>query len=572
MEMRSLYKLIALSMAVTALSCVNEEYDITKIKVDTVAGLEGITLPVGSTKMITSAELLGFDTDDEHLKTDSDGNYYLTFGDADLLDEAVEIPDFSFSGYNDDNPHDFTVDELIEIKSLNSGYVSPVIPFTDVIYDIEIDQTDIPEIVGGILYAEVDSDIIVRFEYDKSILPFNYITIAAGTSIEFPEWIVLGTPGAEFISRGNHVLELAEDYRIAPSGSFMAFPLAALDFQKMPDGQGLIDIGHLYLDSDVILKGGIIVNDSDCTVAGSYQPVITTYLHMDPMTVEWVRLSSINLGDQAEISQNVRPADMFPQIFYDERYTFDFNDIRFKLSLTNGLPFDGDINAAIDTYDGLDESPLKHYDLAMDFRADAVDQVKEYNDMSSMLNPVPDYILVDVNVDMHDYDEADSVDDSYGVIVPGASYDIRCGYEFIVPFSFGKNFHAVWEEKIAGFNLDLDNVDLAEANLAFNLVNTLPFDLELGCNAIDTEGNVLSDISVEIDGEVKGGSIDSPSRCPVNIRFSNTGALSMDGVELFLEMTVSQDVAVFNKNQFLQLTDISLSLPQGITYHIEENN
>ena len=143
-------------------SCVNEEYDLNKIEVGDIGLLEGAVAPLGSTDKIMISNIVDLDQAGDFLKTDEQGNFYLLMSDEDLLSETVEIPDFKFDGYDDENPHDFTIDSPIVIPaSLDPSFETPVIEFTDVEYDIEIDQRNIPDLVKGIEYADVTSDLIV---------------------------------------------------------------------------------------------------------------------------------------------------------------------------------------------------------------------------------------------------------------------------------------------------------------------------------------------------------------------------------------------------------------------------
>ena len=215
-------------------SCVNEEYDLNKIEVGDIGLLEGVTAPLGSTDKIMISNIVDLDLAGDFLMTDEQGNFYLMMSDEDLLSETVEIPDFKFDGYDDENPHDFTIDSPIVIPaSLDPSFETPVIEFTDVEYDIEIDQRNIPDLVKGIEYADVTSDLIVKFEYDQSSLPFTQVMISKGTKITFPEWVVLGQLPAGCKRLSDHEIELDSDLAIKPSGSEIDFPLDAIDFTKL---------------------------------------------------------------------------------------------------------------------------------------------------------------------------------------------------------------------------------------------------------------------------------------------------------------------------------------------------
>jgi hypothetical protein len=585
MMKRNLFFLSSLALLATVSSCVNEDYDLNKIKIDEISGLEGIALPIGSSKKISVDEALSLDTEDGLIGIDPDGNLYVSISDPELMNESFVVPDFKFDGYDDDNPHQFTINNYVTIPSLstNPDLVLEV-PFTDLVYDIEIDQKDIPEIVGGIHYADVTSDLYVKFEYDQSQFPFNSVRIAEGTTIEFPQWIVLGEVQAGFQKINSYTIKFSSDVAITPKGSFIDFPLDAIDFTKMPDGQGLIGGGHLFLDAEVHLKGNIIIRAADCTASGQFKPIITTYLHMDPMIVESVRLSDVNLGDLADISKDFELSGMLPELLYGENVVCDFNDLRLKLMISNGLPFSGTVNTMIDSYRHGADSPLRQYDIDFRFNMDpsaktveklytesGKDSSEIIEGFNSILNPAPEYMTIRANVDIDSLDDVKNADDKYGVVVPGSTYAVKCGYEFIAPLSFGPDFLFALDQDITGLGLEISDVNVAEAQLKLNVVNALPFDLELSGQAIDADGNILPHINIQLDGAIKGGTAQSPALNPVILKLTNSGELKLDGVRLYMRASSAQENVAINRNQYVQLTDISLSLPAGISYKVNNN-
>jgi hypothetical protein len=191
--------------------------------------------------------------------------------------------------------------------------------------------------------------------------------------------------------------------------------------------------------------------------------------------------------------------------------------------------------------------------------------------LNSILNPTPDKFYVSTEITLDDLAEH-MYNEDYGLIVPGASYSFSGGYEFIAPLSFGSDFKLNLTEDITGFNLNIPSLELAEAQLKLNFVNALPFDIDLKGEAIDADGNVLPHISVELSGDVKGGTISAPSVNPLVLTFKNKGDLKIDGVRLNMNASTSSANSVLNKKQFIQFKDMRLSLPKGITYYFGDNN
>lgn len=565
------------ALAGSLVSCVNDEYDINKIEIGEISALEGISVPVGSSDKIMISEILAIEENSDFIKYDDQGNYYAIVKDLDAFNSSVTIPDFEFAGYDADNQNDFTIGEPVYVPAFNMEFVTPPIPFTDVVYDIEINQTDIPEIVSSVSYAEVESTLKVIFKYDKSSVPFDHITIDSGTSVLFPEWVILGTPNFDCENVGGHQFVLTEAIDILPESSVLEFPLDAIDFTKFPEGQGLIDKGHLYIDAEVHLTGSIVLSASTCSTSGYYQPIVSTYLHMDPMEIKNVRLAKVDLGEDAHASIKVNLKEEFPDMLYNSGITYDFNALSLNVNLYNGFPFAGDLDVAIDSYQTEGAEP-NHVALTMpveyQLNVDDNEQNHHFTDINSLLNPLPEYMIVSTDVRIDDLADQTEQYEDYGLITPGSTYSLRGGYEFLAPLSFGSRFRIDLNDQVTGLKIDATaeeaaGANVAEAHLKMNLVNTLPLDFQISAQALDAEGNVLDYLNVELEGAIKGGSVSAPSVNPLIIKAKNSGELKLDGIKFHLSATPSDGGLVLNKNHYIQVTDISMSLPQGVKFRVD---
>ena len=65
-------------LALIVISCVNQDYDVQNINTDVIAGLKGITLPIGSTDKFYLDDYLNDETTGGQLKSDPQGNYYFS--------------------------------------------------------------------------------------------------------------------------------------------------------------------------------------------------------------------------------------------------------------------------------------------------------------------------------------------------------------------------------------------------------------------------------------------------------------------------------------------------------------
>lgn len=552
--------LSGLMTAGLTLSCVNPEYDLEQIRIDEIHVLDNVTLPVGGSKQICLHEVMGNLEFDKYLKTRDNGDYYLDVLSG-QISRAVDIPSFVFDGYDADNPNQTTVNTPIVIPELVPGIKFGPIEFTKIEYDVEIGQTDIPELITDIVYADVSTNMIVKFTYDTKDFPFSKIYIQEGLALVFPTWIVLGNAPDGFEKVNANTLQATAPYIITPYNTEICIALDAIDFTKMPEGQGIVAPGHLYIDAHVEMTGSIYVMSDDCTGTGSFSPIITTYLHVDQMRVESVE-ANINIADYAQMEASFSLEELSEDIG-NEQYTLDFDDLRLGLEITNSLPFEMNFLAETYAFGNENNDPLWYETLNIDEIPAAIGGEPSAASYSYELNGFPFSPLPD-RVDFH---IAPVSEEKFSIVVkPESSYEVTAAYSLTAD-SFGKDFCIMVNENINGLGLEISDVEVAEANVRFNLVNALPFDFDLEAQAIDADGNILEHINIEIVGDILGGSLHSPAVNPITIRLTNKGKLSVDGVRLDMTTAVSGEKAVLNKNQYIQLTDISVCLPKGITYN-----
>lgn len=556
-------KLMWLTFAAAAVSCVNPEYDLDNIKADQIHVLDNISLPIGSTRPLRLHEVMGNLEFGEYLETYENGDYYFSLLDG-QISESVEIPEFRFEGYEPDNPNQTTINDPVTITQLVSGFKVGPFPLIDIEYDVQIDQADLPEMITDIVYADVDTDLLVRFEYDINEFPFKNIYVDKGLQLVFPEWIVLGDAPDRFKKTNSHSLETVNAIAITPSNTEIRIPLDALDFSKMPDDQGIVEKGHLRVNAHVEMTGSIYLLSSDCTATGSFYPIITTYLHVAPMTVEYVE-AKIDLAECASMETSFSLEDVAEEIGSDE-YTLDFDNLKLNLEITNSLPFEMNFKGEAKAYTG-DKNDWQQEISIAGIPAGAQNEPASYS-CTCELNGFPFSPLPD-RVDFSIFPIAE--EPKQIKVVPGTNYSVGVDYSLTAD-TFGGDFCIRVDDDINGLGLEISEVEVAEAQMKLTLVNALPFDFALAAQAIDEEGNVLDNITLEMEGSIKGGTIQSPAMNPVVLKFSSKGPLCLDGVHLVMTTTVSGDSALLNRDQYIQLTDISISLPKGVTYNFNSNN
>lgn len=550
--------------AFLAVSCVNPEYDLENIQIDQVHALDNISLPIGHTRKIVLSELIENEGFGDVLKLRDNGDYYFNLFSGDKS-VSVEIPDFYFEGFYENLPNQTISDYPVIIPSLIPGVKLGPVAFSKITYDLEMDQSGLPEMVSDIEYADVKTDMIVKFEYDQSRFPFKKIYLEKGLKIRFPKWLIPGNVPEPFVQINDHELQAESPLVITPSDTEVIIPLDAIDFTKMPEGQGFIGNGRILINDVIELSGETYLMSDDCTSTGEYYPILTTYMHMSAMELESVR-TKINLAEVALIESSFELDDI-AEVLENEDYVLDLDGLKLDLGIESSLPFAVDFHAAAQTYVDDSEEPLwdDNFDI-LDIPAGTEDSPSVSSYSISFddfpLYPIPSRV---------DFSILPLVSDNAAIdLYPGSTYDVSVDYSLTCD-GFGKDFRLGINEDLTGLGLEIHEVDVAEVQLKFTLVNALPFDFQISAQAIDAEGNLLDDITAELDGDINGGSVGNPAVNKLTLKLINKGDLVLDGVRLSMSANVSGERAVLNKDQYVQITDISISLPQGITYYINEN-
>ena len=576
---------------VSAVSCVNEDYDLNKIEVGDVAVFKGAILPIGDTKTFRLKDLIPIDDSDPNqiLFCDSDGNYVLKLEEHNL-EHSFKVPSFKFDGYWKDHPNQVASKYPIivpDISKLTPGESLPektdAIPIDNFVFDIEIDQSNLPEELLSIRHVDVTTNVLIKFEYDQNKLPFNKIMVTKGAKIDFPDWIVLGNTPAGFKKDGNALIS-TEEIAIFPTlKTQISIPLDELDMSKLPEGQGFKD-GKLFVDDVVTLSGNVFVYTADCTGYGEYYPIITSYLHMDEMTIQSVE-AKVDVSKAATFEDQEIEIGAIPDVFEDENLVLDLAGIRMNLGVQSSFPIAGQLSADVSTHVASQSEPLWFSSLGpIDIPAGTTDNFSKalysfseagtgapagYKDVAvsgldSILKQLPEkFMISNTSVNANDY----------GVIVPDTEYKVSLDYGLVAPLSFRKGLRFVYTQDFEDLNISISRVESASVKLKFKVVSTLPISFDLSAKALDENGEEKKDLTAVLDAKIAAGTIENPTVSPIVVTLSNKGKIEFDGLRLSFEASAGFDKATLNENQSLQIIDLCLLLPDGVnmTFDTYEN-
>lgn len=557
--------------------CINDEYDLNKLQHNDYQVLDNAVAPLGCTKRLYLPEMLTELEIHDVLSIDDAGNYYVNVHSGNLF-KSITVPEFHFAGYDEENPHETTLKSPLVIPSLDPGHVTPSITFDDIVFDIELEQNDLPEMITYISQADVSSSLTIKFQYDKSSLPADKVWFTKGLRVLFPEWIVLGDVPEGFIKEDVHTITATEDFYIEPDNSSLSVGLDALDFTRLPEGQGFIGTGKLHIDAEVVISGNIYMRTDDCIQAGTYTPVITAFLHMDRMDVDYA-LAEVDLASESAVRMDI-PLGTLGSLLDHDQYTLDIHDLRMNVALTSSIPADVSLSTSLQAFDGNAEDPVWSAPQLMfalpegswaapsesfySFSESGQGAPTGYQNVAvegldDIFADAPDVVSVGITAELPEGE--------YIRLVPGDEFAVEAGYTMSLS-PFGPGFSISSSQLIEGLDVSLTDITLHKALLKFNLVNTIPLGFELGAAALDEAGDVIPHIEVKLDSKVAGGTLDSPSVSPVVLTLTSDGPLEFSSILVNIYTEASSANVVLNKEQYIQLTDISITLPEGAGFTI----
>ena len=172
-----------------------------------------------------------------------------------------------------------------------------------------------------------------------------------------------------------------------------------------------------------------------------------------------------------------------------------------------------------------------------------------------MFSPIPDTLKIS-SLDVY----ADA--SQRALVAHDQVYNLSCQVSAQSPIRFAEGTHFHMSTPLRA-ELDLDQIGLKKAVLSLKIDNTMPLDLSFSLEAFDAAGNRLETIQVAPDFE----KIAALARTEGTITLSTDGDLRFSSLLLgFTASAPSYGLSgtCLNRYQGLKLTDMSLSLPDGV--------
>lgn len=557
---------LAISIPASFISCVNEDYDLTK-DIDKTIRIDGdISAPIGNSETILVADLLDLDSNEsETLSLDFNENYSLTFM-GNRTETNFTVPSFTFF---DDLVTNGGLLGLIKRSDIMAE-LAPGISVTDlpIPKGITVKRTFDASATPLVIDEDLPEEIIdVKDVNGKAVAKVTFLsnigkTTFKGLTIDFPDYLIISN-----ISKGHIDCDFDKESNTLRFGQVevgremieIAMEITGIDFAKIPAGQGFLPDRH-----KVLLKDNITLTDFEVSLLsddlGDTFGDIPEEVHIDTD----IKISSLDIKDatvkvnpKVDITPQAVKVGALPDFVNGDGTMLDVYDPQIMLFLGNDSPLTMTLNADLESYKGESKNSVHIGD-----KGGATDEItvkagmtskiylsrtgeNAYSgyqnvrvpNLSDIVKNVPEKIAI-ANIDVKAADE-------FITVQADKTYKFYCSYTVMVPLAFGSDLNIDYSYDFTGWNKtfnpkdDDSDVEIRSADVTFDFVNMVPLAMNLTAVAIDKDGNAIPGITATLDGSVGAGSVDKPSRTPIKMNLSSSAEemRKIDGLRMNLRIT-----------------------------------
>ena len=548
---------------------VDETYDLNKDFDMTITVGGDLTVPGSSTEKIVLSDLLDLEDNSVIKVNNSAGDYYLVQN-GETSNTNVKVP-----GVDIDMADGFTsVDQTFNIKAGTGVYLPEEnIEFNDNI-GIDINENGITSDIKSISNAETSCrNTYLVFSKNTNLIK---AVLENGYTVEFPSYITVKSESADWTAEGN-ILKLtnAEGLEISNSTK-VKFQIVNVMFDQneavFTNNENEKDNSSVYFGGNISLDGN--VKASAMTNDGG-DITLSVNVEAESMVIE---SATAVVDPEVDITIDPIRIDDIPDFLADEGVILDLTDPRIIITVTNPSPLSVDMNATLKSYkegNQKGEAYLQNVNIPKECEnyVICVNQIKdEWNEtegimyvkvdgLSDLIKNIPDRIeITDVGTSVEQEEVTINLDWNYTIITD---------YRVDTPLNFGPETNITYTETMDGWDADLEDMEFDRVEASMNVINEIPLGVRMTAKAIDVEGNVLENVKVDMDAEIKAGAIGAPTTQKVNFTLTtdNGKIAGLDGIEISVVAFVddSEGDVRLNENQTMQFTEIKLRLVGGIT-------
>ena len=580
--MKKLFLKQSLLMVVGGLllvGCFDSKYDFDKVDLTLGFGGDQVALPGNnSTSAIVLDDLLDIQGSDL-IWTDAKGDYWFGKSPETVNPVSVTIDPITLSG-------DFSENEYISITIPEAlrPFAGQTVTLSDYGETIEGSKAisllnyefAVPEEVKSLKYVVLGdngADLTLNLTIPSAITKFGYITIS------FPQMLEMTcvTKPQDFDTSTN-VLSL----RNQSGGNLqLQFKVTRINVRKVDDNNyAELTAGKFSMKGQVQLAFGVdqlrIPSESVITIGGEAR-------------MQGIRITGacgvfdpdINLSSAGTVT-----ITGIPEFLIDEEVVADLDNPQIYLTLTSTMPLGGVIEAQLtsDTYQGAisltgnkairvkaspdGQTPVETKVLVCRKNpgvSESECQVITDDNLSRLINKLREGMTIrfDINKVKATQEEA--------TVLMGHQYTLVPQYRFEAPLAFGPNAVIVYNKSFNGWNEDIDKLSFATGafvELKGIAVNQIPADLVLEAEAIGTNGQKLSDVTIDLVKNKVAGVATGSSESEVEVKVS--GNISkLDGLLIKLKAASNEalrGVTLNKTTQTLVLKNVGITLNGKLIY------
>ena len=544
---------------------VDETYDLDKDFDMTITVGGDLTVP---TEKIVLGDLLDLEDNSVIKVNNSAGDYYLV-QDGETSNTDVKVP-----GVDIDMTDGFSkVEQTFNIPGGTGSDNPKDVEFKDNIA-VNVNENGITSDIKSISNAET-SCRNTYLVFSKNTNQIKAV-LENGYTIEFPNYITVKSENADWTAEGN-ILKLtkAEGMEISNSTK-VKFQIVNVKFDQneavFTNNENEKDNNSVHFGGNISLDGN--VKASAMTNAGG-NFTLSANVEAENMAIE---SATAVVDPEVDIKIDPIRIDDIPDFLAEEDVILDLTDPRIYITVTNPSPVAVNMDAALKSYkegnkkgeaylqDVNIPKECENYVICVNQKREEWDTTekimyKKVEGLSDLIKNIPDRIeITDVET---------SVVQEEVTIDLNKNYTIVTDYKVDTPLMFGPETTITYTEAIDGWDADLEDMEFDRVEASMNVINEIPLGVRMTAKAIDVNGNVLENVKVDMDVEIKAGEIGAPTTQNVNFTLTtDDGRIAgLDGIEISVVASVDNSVSdvTLNENQTMQFTEIKLRLVGGIT-------
>ena len=577
-----------LAVAVGAVSCVDENYDLSKLNTEITVGGDSLTVPVGETAKLTMKDLLGNEAV-SFLKTAEDGSYTITV--SDQMDVNSSMPAINTSLDLGGLAPAVEI-ELLDLTSVASSPYLALLPQNDEIAlstylatisdPVPVDtnirvtmQLDLPEGVKDLSKVKFTDASKMTISLSVPDCPLTDGELDPAITVDFSSLLTIAGGGS--INLSELKLSKTNNYQASKQYSVQELNIAPGDFNA--------NLHKLSLDKKITVAGNAVVTDPKTTpakVSTASKLKVNVAVTLSNLEIDQVEAKVGYSLSQQNITLEL--SDLTGAFGDKLEVTLDLHNPFLKFDLTTNLGIPAAVQATIVPWKGnqaktenqvqvnltMEAAPSATQTSTMKYFIASHDEGREAGytyvnaDIASLIKLMPDSVRVTFDVT--------TIDTQTAVLEPSATYNFNVKYEVGVPLQVGPDFRLALRD-----TLEIGSVGkylaLAEAVAVTGAVeNSLPLNLKMVVGFTDENNNAIA-LAQAAEQAIAAGNLDgSATTTPldVEVKFADKNtAQNVAKVVLSFEITSGGVARAVKESDYVKAR-IAAGLRGGITVDLKE--